>query len=144
MRTQRHPLPRLLAILVLTACAAQSTRPSTIAQPEIHLKMPASIFFGSSSTAPASIEVEIKNTADVPIRLRDIELSSPGMTEYTIRPVRRTFNEVIEPGQTRTFPLFATAVSNIGATTPTEPLSLRAFLSFEANGAKFREVASQM
>jgi len=143
MRNQ-YALSRLFAVLILAACASQSTRPSTIAQPEIHLKMPASIFFGASSTAPASIEVEITNKADVPIRLRDIELSSPGMTEYTIRPIRRTFNDVIEPGQTRTFPLFATAVSNVAVTSPTEPLALRAFLSFEANGTKFREVASQM
>jgi len=129
----------LFPIVFLLACGSTGgTRPKSIPKPDVGVALTHSVFFGSSSEAPATIEVRAFNRASVPIELRRVELSSPGMIEYAIRPMSRDFREVIGPGETKTVTVFATAETSVSR--PTEPLTLRAIVDFEAAGARWREV----
>jgi hypothetical protein len=132
---------RLLPLLLLAAACASSAnnRPADVPKPDIVVRQVGMIFFGSSSTAPVSIDVHIRNNARIPIRLREINLRSMGMTQYALLGHTRNFSETIEPGQSRTFGLTATAVTNTSRP-QNEPLSLQANVRFEANGKGFREV----
>jgi hypothetical protein len=141
---------RLLTPLLLVLAAAcgssnSSTRPATIARPEIGVRSTASsIFFGSGATAPVPLEVIVANNASVPLRVRRIQIESPGMAEYSLYPLQRTFNEEVPPGQTKTFNLMATAYTNISRLNPTEPLQVRAMVEFEGPAKeRFREIVFQ-
>lgn len=130
------------ALLFTLACASGSSsdRPASIAQPEISVRQAGPIFFGSSSTAGVSIDVQVTNRADVPLVVREVEVSSPGMTQYTIERGRKLFNVTVPPGETKTVGLVATAVARQTQTPTSEPLIVRAFVRLEAGGKSFREV----
>jgi len=129
----------LLALVLVMACGSAGTaRPAMVAQPAMNVELAHDLFFGSGITAPATIDVTVMNRATVPIVLRRVELSSPGMTQYAIYPISRDFRQTIQPGETKTVSVFATAQTNTAR--PTEPLTLRAILDFEANGKVWREM----
>jgi hypothetical protein len=129
----------LFPIVFLLACgSAGGSRPKNIPKPDVGAELTHDVFFGSGSTAPATIEVRARNRASVPIELRRVELSSPGMLEWGIVPTSREFRDVIAPGETKSVTLFATAETTVRR--PTEPLSIRAIVEFEAGGARWREV----
>jgi hypothetical protein len=130
----------LLLLFLFVACGTGATRPASVPRPEISLRQAGHIFFGSGTTATATIEVDVKNTASVPLRVRDIEISSPGMVEYALVPTRRVFHQTIAPGETKTLTVLTTAVTQFARLTPSEPLSVRAIVTFDANGTVFREL----
>lgn len=135
----RRLLPLLL--LLAAACASSSgNRPQDVAKPDISIRQAAPIFFGSGSSAPVTIDVHITNNAAVPLRVREIEVRSPGMMQYGLVRTSKTFNDTIAPGQSRTLGLVATAVAANTRFQPNEPLSVQAIVRFEANGRGFREV----
>lgn len=141
-------LPTLLLVLTAVACSSSSggtDRPANIAKPEVAVRSTASnIFFGSGGSAPVPLEVIVANNAGVPLRVRRIQIESPGMAEYTLRPLTRTFNDEIGPGQTKTFNLMATAFTTISRLNPTEPLQIRATVEFEGPAKeRFREIVFQ-
>lgn len=126
-------------ILIVTAgCASSNNRPASVAKPEIHTEPVGLIFFGSGSTAPVTLDVTITNRADTPITIQEVEVASPGMTQYRLLTVRRFFNITIEPGQTESLTLYTTAITSMRD--PGEPLSLRTIVTIEAGGARFREI----
>ena len=143
-------MPRTALILVLFAVLACSSggggsqRPPEIPQPEFRFSQPGPIFFGSGSTAPVTIDVEVLNRAATPIVLREIELSSPSMSQYSLYPVRRIFKETIGPGEVKRVTVFATAVTNVARLRPSEPLSVRAIVTFESGKTRFREMVNAM
>ncbi|HEX8617317.1 MAG TPA: hypothetical protein VF911_07015 [Thermoanaerobaculia bacterium] len=125
-------------LFLLAGCASsRSERPAGVAQPDIGTEAVGSVFFGSGSSAPITLEVAVRNNAQTAIAIREVEISAPGMTTYTIRPVRRPFNEVIAAGDTRSVTLFTTAYTTVRD--PSEPLTLRTIVTFEANGQRWRE-----
>ena len=128
-----------LALVLAMACGSGgSARPATVAKPDLNVELAHDLFFGSGSTAPATIDVTVRNRATVPIMLRRVELSSPGMVQYGIYPITRDFRETLQPGETKTVPVFATAQTSVRR--PTEPLTLRAILDFEVGGKVWREM----
>jgi hypothetical protein len=133
----RHLTPLLLLAL---ACGSGggSARPSDIPAPDIRVAQVGTVFFGSSATAPVTLEVGIANRGARPITLRRIEVASPGMGTYALQPTRREFNERIEGGSGKTFTVFGTAVTSVRS--PTEPLSIRLTAIFEADGRSWREI----
>lgn len=136
-----HRTMTFLMFVAIAGCShMQSTsRPATIPQPELAAGLTHSIFFGSSSTAPATIEVAVGNRASVPITVRRVEVDSPGMGEYTLIRTVRDFREEIPPGQMKKLTVFATAQTAVRR--PTEPLTIRAIIEFEAaGGARWREI----
>ncbi|HEV7923397.1 MAG TPA: hypothetical protein VGR02_21650 [Thermoanaerobaculia bacterium] len=146
MRTRL--LPSLFLIAIAAACSSSSNsadRPAGLARPEIGVRSTAaSIFFGSGATAPVPLEVIVANNASVPLRVRRIQIESPGMAEYSLYPVTRMFNEEVGPGQTKTFNIVATAYTNISRLNPTEPLQVRATVEFEGpDQHRFREIVFQ-
>jgi hypothetical protein len=128
-------------VLFLAACASggrAGERPSGIAQPDIEVQIVGNVFFGSTAEAPITFEVWIRNRAAETLNLREIEISSPNMTTYAVRPIRRNFNETIQANEEKKYTLFTsvrTAVAN-----PREPLSLRTYVTFESNGMRWREM----
>jgi hypothetical protein len=134
MRSTLVPL-----VLIAAIGCASGGRPASVAAPQIRTRVAGTIFFGSGSTAPVTLEVAITNRADVPIKIREVEVTSPGMAQYGIYTARRIFGEEIAPGQTRSLTLFTTAVTRVR--NPTEPLTLRTMITIEAEGTRFREIA---
>ncbi len=129
-------------LMLLAACgSARTSRPATVAQPDIRTEPVGTIFFGSGSSAPVTLEVAIRNNATVPIVARSVEVSAPGMQTYTVRSVRRVVRETIAPGDIRTISVFTTAYTSVR--NPSEPLTLRTHVLFEANGATWREIVQQ-
>lgn len=115
-------------------------RPETMPQPLVEIDQPGAIFFGSGFEAPVSLNVQVMNRGKEPLRVREIEVTSPGMGQYSIYPHRRFYNETIAPGEAKTFMLAPTAYTEIRRLTPTEPLTLRTIVHFESGEARFREV----
>jgi hypothetical protein len=146
MKTRILPL---FLVLAAVACSSSSgtDRPANVAKPDIVVENKASsIFFGSGSTAPVPLDITITNNASVPLRLRRIQIESPSMVEYTLRPFQRIFNEEIGPGQTKTISVVSTAYTNIARLNVTEPLQIRAIVEFEGPApgkTRFREIVFQ-
>jgi hypothetical protein len=135
---------RLLPVLLLLAAACGSSsgnRPADVAKPDISVRQVGdSLFFGSLNTAPMSIDIHIRNNATVPLLVREIEVRSPGMMQYTLQRYAKTFHETIPPGESRTLGLVATVYANNPRAHSTEPLTVQAVVRFEANGRGFREI----
>jgi hypothetical protein len=131
-----------LLLLLLAACASSSSgeRPSDVAQPDIRVRQAAPLFFGSGYEAPVTLDVHITNNATIPLRVREIEVRSPGMMQYTLIRRVRAFSETIPPGESRTLSVVTTAVARRSQLQSSEPLSVQAVVRFEANGRGFREI----
>ena len=76
--------------------------------PEVEIRQANPIFFGSGYSAPVNFEVGIRNSGSQPLRVREIEISTPGMAEYAVGPVRRIINDTIAAGEAKVFPIHAT------------------------------------
>ena len=133
----------LLLFAVIAGCSNTATtgRPSTIPQPDLDARLTHELFFGSSSTAPATIEVTVGNRGSVPIVIRRVEIDSPGMGQYAILRTIRDFHEEVPPGQQKAVTVFATAQTTVRR--PTEPLTLRAIIEFESGEHRWREILMQ-
>ena len=135
----------LLLSLVASALACASGsgsagRPANIPRPDINAEIANYIFFGSGSTAPATVVVQVKNVGPVPITVRRIELDSPTMTEWGFDRQARDYREVVEPGATKEINFFATARTITSRRN--EPLSFRTQVYFESGqpATKWREI----
>ncbi|HET7435290.1 MAG TPA: hypothetical protein VFN10_11330 [Thermoanaerobaculia bacterium] len=130
--------------MLIAACGSTNgaARPENVAQPTIELRADRAIFFGGANSAPAQIDLIVTNNAETVLQLVEAEISSPGMLEYNIIPIRRTFNEELAPGETRRYQLMATAVRQIDLA-PNESLSLRAVVTFGSGNQQFREIVNK-
>ena len=134
----RNLLP--LALILTLACASASKRPADIAEPEISVRQAGPTFFGTTASTTLTFNVLVTNHAHVPLHLREIELSSPGMTHYVIQRTVKRLDEVIPPGATRQVGMEANAYAEAPRAERFEPLNIRAVLRFEAAGKSWREV----
>lgn len=128
-----------LFLLTLACASSKSARPATIAQPDIDARLVHQVFFGSGTSAPATIEVRVLNRATVPVMVNRVEIDSPGMGQYTIGRTMRDFKQVVQPGETKALTVFATAYAQT-TVNPSEPLMLRAIVEFSAGDAVWREI----
>ena len=135
----RFPL-FVLCLTVLAACATSATRPAEIARADVSVALRAPLMFGSSRTAQAPMGVTVTNTANVPVTVRRIRLSSPAMMDYEIRPVSAAFNDLLAPNASKTFVLLSQADAARAGLDPAEPLNVRAEVDFVAGKYKYREV----
>jgi hypothetical protein len=126
------------ALFALACGSTSSSRPAGITAPEVRADLVGTVFFGSGNTAPANIDVNVTNTASVPIVLLRVEVDSPGMATYRIQRTVRQVRENIAPGETKRVTVFATAVTNVS--NPSEPLTIRTITDFEAGKDRWREV----
>lgn len=131
---------RLLALaLCLFAVACGSSRPPGVRKADVDIRLMNSLFFGSAGTAAANFEITVTNTADVPIVIHEIRLTSPGMVTYTLRAESRQMNETIDPGESTTVSMTATVFGTPGSTVNEEPFAVRVFLDFEVNGTRHHD-----
>jgi len=131
------PIRLALVCLLIAACG---TTPRPKIAPLLTVSADREPFFGSNFEAPIDLGISVTNRSAEPIRVRSIRLRSPGGTQWAIRPLQKIFNEVIAPGQTKSLLMPAMAVASETRLTPTEPITLRVDLRFEAHGEQFREV----
>ena len=133
---------RLIPVILLAAACASSGPPLSTSggRAGIAVTLLSPVFFGSSTTAPANIEVVVENRAGVPIVVRNVSLQGSGMMTWTVYPTQRMFNESINPGEAKAFPMFATAAARQARMTPNEPLTVRAVVQFEAGKERFQEI----
>jgi len=136
---RQRALP-LIAAIVVVACASSTTRPDGVTKADVDVALLNSLFFSSAGNAAASFEVRVTNTAEIPITIYSIRLSSPGMVQYSMQPVERRLRETVEPGQSATVGISATVFGNPGTTVNEEPFAVRVFLDFEANGARHHDI----
>lgn len=130
----------VLALVFLTACSSLN-KPPTPGRPEVDLFQQSPIFFGSSSTAPLNLSVTIRNPSKEPIVVRRIRLTAGmGMTQYSVLASERLFRETIAPGESKELNITATAYTDRVRLNPTEPLSLRTFVDYDAGGRRHQEL----
>jgi len=132
----------LLFALGCGSMGSSGTRPASLAAADVTVRPASKLFFGSSSTAPLTLEVQITNRAAEPVKVRSVRLTSLGMMEYTLRPYEQFVNQTLQAGETKTFTVPMTAVAAAGGLSPTEPLTARAEVYFEARGKTFVEIYS--
>lgn len=130
----------ILLVSLLVACSSSGTRPAGVAAADVSVRLAAPLFFGSGRTSAAALDVNITNRANVPVTLRRIHIYTPGMVQYTLRPLDRPYNDTLAPGETKTYHLTTEAITSTPALTPTEPLNVRVELDFEATGKRYREI----
>lgn len=128
-----------LALCILAAACTSTPRPKDVTKADVDVRLMNSLFFGSSGTAAANFEITISNTAPVPITIHEVRLSSPGMVTYTLRAESYRVKETIDPGATAVISMTATVFGSPGATRNEEPLAVRVFLDFEANGTRHHD-----
>ena len=129
----------VLLLLTLACASAQSTRPASIPQPDLDAHLVSPLFFGSGTSAAATIAVIARNRGPVPITVRRIEVDSPGMGQYTLGRAVRDYRDTLAPGEEKEMTVFATAYAQT-TRRPTEPLQLRVIVEFEAGESRWREV----
>ena len=134
----------VFTFLFATACSSSmATRPASIAKPTILVQQAGNIYFGSGDEAPVSVNIQVTNNAAVPLRIREVEITSPGMMQYSVPRVSKLFNETVAPGETRVVGMVASAIARQARVDRYEPLSLRAVIRFEGGGKDFREIVFQ-
>lgn len=141
MRTHRLiPLVVPLALLLLPACKTMN-KPPTPGRPLVDVSQASALFFGSGTTAPLNLTVDIKNPAKEPIVVRRIRVQpGPGMTQYSMYPTERMLNQTIAPGETKEINLTATAFTQYSRLDPTEPLGVRTILDYDTGGKRHQEL----
>jgi len=131
----------VIPLALLVAACASVTQPPTPGRPVIEVRRSSAIFFGSSSTAPLNLDIEILNPAKEAIVVRRVRVQpAPGMMQYNIYPALRTVHETIEPGETKIIHITATAYTGIARLDPTEPLGIRAYLDYDLGGKRHQEL----
>jgi hypothetical protein len=139
MRTRLSPI--LAACVVLAAaCASGPKRPASVAAPAIEVRLEHNIFFGTSTTAPATVDVLLHNYANVPIMIRRASVTSPAMGQFSILTATHDFHEVIPPGGTGRVSIYTSATRTVDD--PSEPLTLRATVELEAAGTRWRQIVT--
>ena len=136
---------RLIPIVLLAAACASSSDDRVPASTSgglagVGVTLLSPVFFGSGTNAPANIEVVVENRAGVPIVIRNVRLESSGMMSWGIYPTQRMFNETINAGEAKAFPMFATASARSSRMTPNEPLMVRAVVQFDAGKERYQEI----
>jgi hypothetical protein len=124
--------------VVLIAGCASSGRPANIAAPEADVRLVGSAYFGSGAVAPATVEVEVLNTAAIPIVIRRVEIDSPSMVQYRVIRTARTVRESLAPGETRVVSVMVPIERT--SRQLNEPLVLRAVIDFESGSDRWREI----
>ena len=127
---RRLAFPALLALVLACGTTNTAQRPTNVAPPDIDAELAAEPFFGSGSTAPATIDVRVRNTAAVPITVRRIEVMSPGMNQWGLVRQARVYGEIVQPGETKAITFPGTAYTS--TTQRIEPLSFEVVVDFEA------------
>lgn len=142
LRPTIFSMRRLLVPLVfLAAACAAMNRPPTPGRPDVAVRQLSPIFFGSGYSAPVTIGVAIRNPSNAPILVKRVRLEAgPGMIEYSVRPSDRLINETLAPGEAKAVQINMTAYTNIARLHSVESLALRAFVEFQREGERFREI----
>ncbi|MEO6487834.1 MAG: hypothetical protein ABIO78_07845 [Thermoanaerobaculia bacterium] len=136
-------LTTVLALCLVLAAGCGSTsasRPKDVPKPDVEIRRIGDMFFGSGRTAPLTLEVAISNPAPRALIVRRIRVEAPGMVQYGIQPTERILRETLQPGEAKTIAITATAVAGSSRRDFTEPLNLRAWIDFEIDGMRFREL----
>jgi hypothetical protein len=130
----------VLAAALAFSCASGSSRPPEVTQPEVRVARVGTLFFGSGDTAPITFNVAVHNRANVPLTLKQIELTSPGMMQYEIERVTRFYGDRLAPGEEKVVVIGTRAFTDRTRLDATEPLNVRAIVDFEYEGQRFREI----
>ena len=127
-----------VVLMMLIGCSSTSRRPTEVAKPDIDAYLAHELNFFGGDTGPADVTVEVRNRASVPITVRRIEITSPGMKDYQLDRAIREFHDTLAPGQTKM--IIVPALARTQVSDPQEPLIIRAVLDMESAGRQWREV----
>ncbi len=144
----------VLSALLLTACATGTQ----ISQTAAHIPLPEITIIGHTdlsnvptisrsvtASVPAHFEFRIQNQADIPITLRQIDLTSQGTPGIRIESKTRPFNTVIEPHTIQSVDFVTTA--DIPATNRVPagpiPVQIRATALFDSSQGSLQKIVVQ-
>jgi hypothetical protein len=129
---------RVLPLLLLAvACASAPKNPY---RPNVLISQLNEMNFGATTRAPITVEVNIRNVAKEPMTVRLIRLEGGLTQQYVITPAERTVREPIAAGDTASFRLTLTAVSQQGRIEDPEPLNLRGFITYDVAGQQYQDL----
>lgn len=129
---------RLASLVVLiAACSSTSQNPY---RPTVIARQLNAINFGATTRAPITVEVDITNKHTQPITIRRIRLEGGLSQQYAVTPADRTEAEVIGAGETRSFRLPMTAISQQGRVQDPEPLNLRGFVTYLVGEQQYEDL----
>lgn len=135
----RKLLIAILVVIAVGACSSSgSHRPEKVTQ--IYVRQLGYIFFGGGQVAPVTLEVDVTNLSEEPLKLRRVTVDSPGMATYALDTISRTFNESIEPRERHTVRLFGNARTRSRNIRTIEPLGVRVVAEFEGSEGRFMEI----
>src|SRR5688572_10988671 len=86
-------------LILLLACG--SSNPSSPGRPELLIRQNSELFFGSGTSAPVSITVQLRNTAAEPIKILRVRIEPGLMSQYTVRPYEQLYSHALPPGDAR-------------------------------------------
>jgi hypothetical protein len=136
-----HPVNRVvLPLLFVVACATGAARPANIIRPEIEFEANGTPFFGSGFTAPLDVDATVTNRSNAPVMIHSIRVTSPGMIQFTVRPIQRLIRQTLAAGETKTFVIPLTLLASSAGIRPTEPLNLRAEVDFIVDEKHYRDI----
>jgi|SRR5687767_11783777 len=129
---------RLSVLLLLVACS--SSTPQNPYRPTVTAQQLNLMNFGATTSAPITIEVHVTNKHTQPITLRRVRLEGGLSQQYQVTPADRALNDVIPPGESRSFRLSMTAYSQQGRIQDPEPLNLRGFVTYLVGEQQYEDL----
>jgi hypothetical protein len=135
------------ALLLLAACSSANSYPVT--PPDVNLVQiygPSNLDYSRGvSSIDAEYGIQVRNNADVPIRLKHATLESVGGTTIVLRREDRSFDIEIPPGQIGQATMHARVYfsSDLSGSPTREPLTLRATMHFDSPKGAFNKIVQR-
>jgi hypothetical protein len=142
----------LLSVAVLIGCASGQSQDSSQQaaghpDPELRIAQMTNVADAARNVTggiPVQYRLAVHNTTTVPLQLKRIELQSQGDGAYTLQPMSRAYDQVIDAGATQTFDMWGSANVQFSTISGANgPVSIRMIVQFESPEGRFQTVSVQ-
>ena len=130
-------MKRLLAVVLLAAACAST--PQNPYRPTVVLEQLNTMSFGATTNAPVGIEVHVRNKGAVPLLVKKVRIEGGLSQQYIVNPVEQNVTVEVPPGESRGVRLTIMAISQQGRINDPEPLNLRGFVTYLAEGKQYQD-----
>lgn len=134
---------RRAASIVLLFIAGCASSRSSGNDPEIRLVQTsevAEVARNVPGSIPVAFRLTIRNTQQAPLTLKRLELQSIGEGAYSLNPLTRSYDQVIQPGAEQSFDVWGSAYVSPTILGANGPVTIRAIAQFDAASGSFQTV----
>jgi hypothetical protein len=134
---------RRAASIVLVFIAGCASSRSSGNDPEIRLVQTSSVAEAARNVQgaiPVAFRLTIRNTLQTPLTLKRLELQSIGEGAYSLSPLTRSYDRVIQPGAEESFDMWGSANASATILGANGPVTIRAIAQFDAASGSFQTV----